>query len=142
MERRKINVSMNKDGHGTVGYRISLPTQWIKKMGFTEDDLSSLAEFNDNTIIIKKASADDEKQLLLEKAEKMLNDLQEGRVHGNKRSSLKSSLNILLSECYNKNIDIEYLAVKYPIVKEINVYKNSNGEASVMVVFERNLKSN
>lgn len=81
-----------------------------------------------------------EKILLLEKAEKMLNDLQEGYIHGNKRTSLKHSLNILLSKCYNENIDIEYLSIKYPIVKEIDIYKTSNNNGSVVVVFEKNFK--
>lgn len=83
---------------------------------------------------------DNEKILLLKKAEKMLNDLQEGHVHGNKRTSLKHSLNILLSECYNKNIDIKYLSIKYPIIKEIDVYKTSNNNGSVVVVFEKKFK--
>lgn len=54
MERRRINLSANKDGHGTIGYRTSLPTSWIKQMGFDFDNRNAIIEFDNNRIIIKK----------------------------------------------------------------------------------------
>ena len=73
----------------------------------------------------------------LEKAEEILKRLELKSTHGNVRNSLKARLNNVLSECYNSGIDIEYLAVKYDIIEEINVYKNTDGTGSVVVKYVR-----
>lgn len=54
MERRKINLSTNKDGHGTVGFRISLPKKWVQQMGFDENNKNAIVEFDGEKIIIIK----------------------------------------------------------------------------------------
>lgn len=54
MERRNINLSANKDGHGSIGFRISLPKKWVQQMGFDENNKNAIVEFDDNKIIIKK----------------------------------------------------------------------------------------
>lgn len=54
MESRNINLIINKDGHGTEGYKLSLPSKWIRKMGFTSEDRKAIIEFNDKEIIIRK----------------------------------------------------------------------------------------
>ena len=54
MERRKINLSTNKDGHGTVGFRVALPTSWVKQLGFSTEDKKAVIELDENKIIIKK----------------------------------------------------------------------------------------
>lgn len=137
MEKRNVNVSFGKNGNGFDTTRITLPVGWVKELGFSREDSSAIISFENNSIIIRKSTEKEEKEILLEKAESMLQKLETKSVTGNKRNSLKSSLNILLTECYNKKIDIEYLAVKYDIIKEINVYKTNEGKGSVVVGYEK-----
>ncbi len=56
METRTIKVSENPDGHGTIGYRISLPKKWISKLfeNHNGDKFVEL-EFDDEKIILKKS---------------------------------------------------------------------------------------
>lgn len=51
-EERKLKIIKNQDGHGTICYKISLPTRWIKCMGLDVQDYATV-EFKDNSIIIK-----------------------------------------------------------------------------------------
>ena len=51
MEKRILRIIKNKDGHGTINYKLSLPKKWIEEMGVT-DNVS--VEFNNNKIIIYK----------------------------------------------------------------------------------------
>lgn len=43
-----------KDGHGTICYRIGIPTSWAKQLGFSEENRAAILEFNDDKIIIKR----------------------------------------------------------------------------------------
>jgi len=73
----------------------------------------------------------------LEYAEKTLKKLQTKEVTGNNRKSLKSRLNIILTELYNNNIDIEFLAIKYDIIKSIDIYINKiNNKKFIIVRYE------
>ncbi len=136
MEKRRLRIMFNKNGKGSQTNRIALPVPWIKEMGFTENESTALVEFNNNTITIKK----DEDFVLLQKAEDILQKLELKSTHGDKRKSLKAQLNEILSKCYNSGIDIEYLTVKYPIIKEINVFKTSEGKGAVVVVYSTHFK--
>lgn len=55
MDKRKIKISENLDGHGTVGYRISLPKKWIAEI-FDKDIKEKYVElkFDGEKIIIEK----------------------------------------------------------------------------------------
>ncbi len=55
METRKIKISENQDGHGTIGYRISLPKKWISELfdKQTKEKFVNL-EFDGEKIIMKK----------------------------------------------------------------------------------------
>lgn len=70
----------------------------------------------------------------LECAKNTLKKLQTKEVTGNNRKSLKSRLNIILTELYNNNIDIEFLAIDYDIIKSIDVYKNRNNNKNFVIV--------
>lgn len=56
METRRIKISENMDGHGTIGYRISLPKTWISKLfdNETKEKYVNL-EFDGEKIIMKKS---------------------------------------------------------------------------------------
>ena len=51
-ETRKLKIIRNKDGHGTRGYKIALPSKWISKMDLDNKEYAIL-EFNGKEIIIK-----------------------------------------------------------------------------------------
>ena len=51
-ETRKLKIIRNKDGHGTMGYKIALPSKWISKMDLDNKEYAIL-EFNCKEIIIK-----------------------------------------------------------------------------------------
>ena len=56
MEVRELKLIKNKDGHGTINYKICLPTKWIKDMGLTEEAVKATVIYNTEKkqIIIKK----------------------------------------------------------------------------------------
>lgn len=138
-ESRNINLSFYKSGCGSTSCRISLPISWIRSLGFSKDDREAIVEYNDNMIIIRKKEKKDMEKLL-ERIEEILKLLSLKETHGNKRNTLKSRLNMLLTDYYNLGNNVEFLAVKYPIIKEINVYKTNEGKKQVVVVFEPNFK--
>ena len=51
METRTLKLIKNKDGHGTINYKLSLPKKWIDSMGVTD---AVKVEFSNNKIIIYK----------------------------------------------------------------------------------------
>lgn len=53
-ESRKLNLILNKDGHGTINYKIALPKKWIDELGFNENDKQATVEIDNKKIIIRK----------------------------------------------------------------------------------------
>lgn len=54
MEKRKLNISFNKSGRGSISPRINLPTTWVKEMGITQDEKEVNVYFVNGEIIITK----------------------------------------------------------------------------------------
>lgn len=77
---------------------------------------------------------------LLNKAIEILKSLELKSTHGNVRNTLKSRLNNLLTECVNKDIDINFLPLDFPIIDEINIFKRSDGKKAVVVVYNKEYK--
>lgn len=57
-ELRKINISFNKGGSGSLNSRISLPIKWTRELGFSEDDKKAVVEIDNNKIVIRKEVSD------------------------------------------------------------------------------------
>lgn len=59
MEIRKCKISITNPGgnasKGAEKHRISIPTTWTKKMGFTKDDRTAILTFENDKIIISKS---------------------------------------------------------------------------------------
>lgn len=55
MEKRNLKLIINKDGHGTINYKLSLPKTWINKMNLSEENRNVIVSFDENKIIIEKA---------------------------------------------------------------------------------------
>lgn len=81
-----------------------------------------------------------ENENLLERIEETLHKLELRETRGNNRNSLKARLNMLLTEYYNLGNDINFIPVKYPMIKEINVYKTNQGNKAVVTKFVSNFK--
>lgn len=140
MEKRKANIIFNKNGNGFITTKVTLPVPWIRSMNITEDNKEVEIIYENDSIILKKLTPEEDKSIILEKAENILNQLQNKSVSGNIRKTLKNKLNEILSEALNKGLDIEYFTIKYDFIKEINVYKTNLGNKQAVVVFEHNYK--
>lgn len=53
-EIRNSNLILGKDGHGSLTTKISLPTKWIKELGFNLEDKQAIIEISNNKIVIRK----------------------------------------------------------------------------------------
>lgn len=67
MEKRKLKIIRNKDGHGTMNYKVSLPAKWIKQMNLDKQEYATLI-YSNNNIVIKNKEELDMKEIKLEKA--------------------------------------------------------------------------
>lgn len=65
MEIRNANILFNKNGHGSLTTRITLPVPFVRELGFNEDDREALIICEENQIIIRKKEND---MLLIKKS--------------------------------------------------------------------------
>ena len=59
MEQRNLKINKTRGGSGSVSFRISLPTSWIKAMELDNDN-QAIVTFDGEQIIIKKATGQEE----------------------------------------------------------------------------------
>ena len=59
-EIRTVKMIFNKDGHGSLSTRISIPKSWADKFGFSQENREAEIVFDDEKecIIIKKTKQD------------------------------------------------------------------------------------
>lgn len=59
-EIRKVKMIFNKDGHGSLSTRISIPKSWADKLGFSVENREAEIMFDDEKecIVIKKIKQD------------------------------------------------------------------------------------
>ncbi|HBE9110450.1 TPA: AbrB/MazE/SpoVT family DNA-binding domain-containing protein [Clostridioides difficile] len=55
MEQRELNISFHKSGNGYTTTRLSLPINWVKKLGISQDERKVIVTLEDGKIIIEKA---------------------------------------------------------------------------------------
>ena len=55
MEQRPLKINKNKGGSGSISFRISLPTSWIKTMELNDDN-QAIVTFDGDKIVIEKAT--------------------------------------------------------------------------------------
>ena len=61
MEQRSLKINKTRGGSGSVSFRISLPTSWIKAMELDNDN-QAIVTFDGEQIIIKKATGQEEER--------------------------------------------------------------------------------
>lgn len=69
METRTLKIIKNKDGHGTINYKLSLPKKWIESLGIVD---KIQVDFNNNKIIVYKENNNMEKSFKTDKRLKTL----------------------------------------------------------------------
>jgi hypothetical protein len=59
-EIRTVKMIFNKDGHGSLSTRISIPKSWSDKLGFSQENREAEIMFDEEKecIIIKKIKQD------------------------------------------------------------------------------------
>lgn len=72
MEYRELKLIKNKDGHGTINYKICLPTKWIKNLNLEKEEKVIVCTKN-NSIIIKNKEDFKMEKMLKELNEELLN---------------------------------------------------------------------
>lgn len=58
MEQRQLKINKTKGGSGSISFRISLPTSWIKAMDL-DDDNQAIVRFDGKRILIEKEKEDE-----------------------------------------------------------------------------------
>lgn len=62
-ESRNYKIAIGKSGgtasKGAKNYRLSLPTNWMKEMGITEEDRNVKISFDGNKITIEKIESEE-----------------------------------------------------------------------------------
>ena len=53
-DERKANIIFNKNGHGSLTTKITLPVGWVRELGFSQQEKTAKIEIKDNKITIKK----------------------------------------------------------------------------------------
>ena len=72
MEYRELKLIKNKDGHGTINYKICLPTKWIKNLNLEKEE-KVIVYTKNNSIIIKNKEDFKMEEILKELNEELLN---------------------------------------------------------------------
>lgn len=72
MEYRELKLIKNKDGHGTINYKICLPTKWIKNLNLEKEE-KVIVYTKNNSIIIKNKEDFKMEEMLKELKEELLN---------------------------------------------------------------------
>lgn len=72
MEIRELKLIKNKDGHGTVNYKICLPTKWIKLLELEKEE-KVIVYCKNNSIIIQSKGDFKMEQILSELNKELLN---------------------------------------------------------------------
>ena len=57
---RKANMIFSKNGNGFDTTKITIPVVWAKKLGFTRENKSGILIFNNNEIILRKDSENED----------------------------------------------------------------------------------
>ena len=58
METRKLKITFNKSGSGSISASVRLPISWLKELGLTQENREVSVNFDNNKIIIEKEGND------------------------------------------------------------------------------------
>ena len=143
MEVRELKLIKNKDGHGTVNYKICLPTKWVKSLELEKKE-KVVIYMQNNAIIIKNKEDFEMEEMIKELKEELLNkeislidmDNEVGRITGS-TTSLFDAKNDCMEQksCAYFIYDKEFIGAKNIVVEFeiINEDKEDSAETLVKV---------
>ena len=143
MEVRELKLIKNKDGHGTVNYKICLPTKWVKSLELEKKE-KVVIYMQNNAIIIKNKEDFEMEEMIKELKEELLNNEMSLLEMDNEAKRITGSTTSLFdtkSDCMEQKscayfiYDKEFIGTKNIVVEFeiINKNKEDNTETLVKV---------
>lgn len=141
MEYRELKLIKNKDGHGTVNYKICLPTKWVKSLELEKNE-KVVIYMQNNAIIIKNKEDFEMEEMIKELKEELLNkeislvdmDNEVGRITGSTTSLFDAE-----NDCMEQNscayfiYDKEFIGAKNIVVEFEIINENKEDSAETLV---------
>lgn len=141
MEVRELKLIKNKDGHGTINYKICLPTKWVKFLELEKEE-KVVVYMQDNAIIIKNKEEFKMEEMINELKEELLNkemslidmDNEVERITGSTTSLFDAE-----EDCMEQNscayfiYDKEFIGAKNIVVEFEIVNKNKEDNTETVV---------
>lgn len=137
MEKRELKIIKNKDGHGTMGYKITLPSKWVKCMGLDSNKEDyAIVIFENNSIIIKNAEDYKMENIINELKEELLNkefklvdmDNTVERITGSTWSVFDC-----INDCLEQTSCAYYIKENKNIVVDFDIIENNEDETEIIV---------
>lgn len=135
MEYRELKLIKNKDGHGTINYKICLPTKWIKNLNLEKEE-KVIVYTKNNSIIIKNKEDFKMEEMLKELKEELLNKeftLVEMDNEVERITESGTSLFDAESDCMEQNSCSYYIREDKNIVVEFEIIKKEENNLETIV---------
>lgn len=135
MEYRELKLIKNKDGHGTINYKICLPTKWIKNLNLEKEE-KVIVYTKNNSIIIKNKEDFKMEEMLKELKEELLNKeftLVEMDNEVERITESTSSLFNCESDCMEQNSCAYYIREDKNIIVEFEIIKKEENNLDTIV---------
>ena len=135
MEYRELKLIKNKDGHGTINYKICLPTKWIKNLNLEKEE-KVIVYTKNNSIIIKNKEDFKMEEMLKELNEELLNKemtLVEMDNEVERITESTSSLFNCESDCMEQNSCAYYIREDKNIIVEFEIIKKEENNLETIV---------
>ena len=135
MEYRELKLIKNKDGHGTINYKICLPTKWIKNLNLEKEE-KVIVYTKNNSIIIKNKEDFEMEEMLKELKEELLNkeiSLVEMDNEVERITESTTSLFDAESDCMEQNSCAYYIREDKNIIVEFEIIKKEENNLETIV---------
>lgn len=135
MEYRELKLIKNKDGHGTINYKICLPTKWIKNLNLEKEE-KVIVYTKNNSIIIKNKEDFKMEEMLKELKEELLNKeftLVEMDNEVERITESTTSLFDAESDCMEQNSCAYYIKEDKNIIVEFKIIKKEENNLDTIV---------
>lgn len=135
MEYRELKLIKNKDGHGTINYKICLPTKWIKSLNLEKEE-KVIVYTKNNSIIIKNKEDFKMEEMLKELKEELLNKeftLVEMDNEVERITESGTSLFDAENDCMQQNSCSYYIREDKNIVVEFEIIKKEENNLETIV---------
>ena len=135
MEYRELKLIKNKDGHGTINYKICLPTKWIKNLNLEKEE-KVIVYTKNNSIIIKNKEDFEMEEMLKELKEELLNKeftLVEMDNTVERITESTSSLFDYESDCMEQNSCAYYIREDKNIIVDFEIIKKEENNLETIV---------